>query len=331
MRWIGAALVLAATAAAEEPRPLPVRTSITLNRDGAVYFVEGRQKIPWGAEINVQKRIEIVGRGDDAVLEVAGALNLIGLPEGPCYISNLRIELAPRFRLVRLYDTLFRDGGGVFASADKPASGTLVIENAEMLRNVKLDVTMQGGKLRLLNTMFYHPVRITAVPEKGKSRATLKVDIISNFLQPFSTAKREDRSGYSGFVEGFFLTGAHKPVVRNNRFRGEAEIVDCPGLTFDGNRVDTERLVIRHTANGGFQRTKIQKCDFSLKELVLSSPAGKAKEKVSIDKCWFRGVTDPRSIHQSFIRDGNDDENCGVKALLRKINKRPLGLAGRPK
>jgi len=91
MRWIGAALVLAATAAAEEPRPLPVRTSITLNRDGAVYFVEGRQKIPWGAEINVQKRIEIVGRGDDAVLEVAGALNLVGLPEGACYISNLRI------------------------------------------------------------------------------------------------------------------------------------------------------------------------------------------------------------------------------------------------
>jgi hypothetical protein len=317
MRWIGVGLVLAATVAAEEPRPLPVRTSITLNRDRAVYYVEGRQTIPWGAEINVQKRIEIVGRGDDAVLEVAGALNLIGLPEGPCYISNLRIELAPRFRLVRLYETRFRDGGGVFASAEKPAAGTLVIENAKLLRNVNLDVTMQGGKLRLLNTVFYRPVRIKAVPEEGKSRATLKVDIISNFP--------------SGFMEGFFLTGAHKPVVRNNRFRGEAEIVNCPGLTFDGNRVDTDRLVIRHTVNGGFQRTKIQKCDFSLKELVLSSPAGKAKEKVSIDKCWFRGVTDPKSIHQSLIRDGHDDEKCGVKAVLRKINKKPLGLAGKPK
>jgi hypothetical protein len=331
MRWIGAALVLAATAAAGEERPLPVRTSITLNRDGAVYYVEGRQTIPWGAEVNVQKRIEIVGRGDDAVLEVAGALNLIGLPEGPCYITNLRIELAPRFRLVRLYETLFRDGGGVFASAERPAAGALVIENAELLRKVKLDVTMQGGKLRLLNTMFYHPVHIRAVPEEGKSGATLKVDVISNFLKPYALRKRTEWSGYSGFVEGFFLTGADKPVVRNNRFRGKAEIVDCPGLTFDGNRVDTDRLVIRHSVNGGFRKTRIQKCDFTLKELVLSSPAGKAKEKVPVDKCWFRGVTDPRSIHQSFIRDGNDDESCGVKALLRKINKTPLGLAGTPK
>jgi hypothetical protein len=331
MRWIAVGLVLAAAAAAGEERPLPVRASITLNRDGAVYYVEGRQTIPWGTEINVQKRIEIVGRGDDAVLEVAGALNLIGLPEGPCYITNLRIELAPRFRLVRLYETRFRDGGGIFTVAERPATGTLVIENAELLRKVKLDVTMQGGKLRLLNTMFYHPVHIRAVPEDGKSRATLKVDIISNYLKPRALGKRNDWSDYSGFVEGFFLTGAHKPVVRNNRFRGKAEIVDCPGLTFDGNKVDTDRLVIRHTVNGGFRRTKIQKCDFSLKELVLSSPAGKTKEKVPVDKCWFRGVTDPRSIHQTFIRDGNDDEGCGVKALLRKINKTPLCLAGKPK
>ena len=331
MRWIGAVLFLAAVAAADEGRPLPVRRSITLNRDGALYYVEGRQKIGWGTEINVQKRIEIVGRGDDAVLEVAGALNVIGIPEGDCYISNLRIELAPRFRLVRLYHVRFRDGGGIFASEEKPAAGRLVIENAELLRKVTLDVTMQGGKLRMLNTMFFHPVRIRAVPEEGKSLAKLEVDIISNYLKPLRLGARDDRSNYSGFVEGFFLTGAHKPLVRNNRFRGEAEIVDCPGLTFDGNRVDVDRLVIRHTVNGGFRKTKIQKCDFSLRELVLSSPAGKAHEKVPIDKCWFRGVTDPRSIHQSFIRDGHDDENCGVKALLRKINKRPLGLAGKPK
>jgi hypothetical protein len=254
---------------------------------------------------------------------------VIGIPGGACYISNLSIELAPRFRLVRLYETRFRDGGGIFAHAEKPATGTLVIENVELLRKVKLDVTMQGGKLRLLGTMFFQPVHIRAVPEEGKSRATLKVDIISNFAKP--REKRSDWSDYSGFLEGFFLTGAHKPVVRNNRFRGKAEIVDCPGLTFDGNKVDTDRLVIRHTRNGGFQRTKIQKCDFSLKELVLSSPAGKAKEKVPIDKCWFRGVTDPKSVHQSFIRDGHDSKECGVKAVLRKINKTPLKLAGTPK
>jgi len=331
MRWIGAVFFLAAVAAADEGRPLPVRSSITLNRDGALYYVKGRQRIAWGTEINVQKRIEIVGRGDDAVLEVAGALNVIGIPFGNCYISNLRIELAPRFRLVRLYHVRFRDGGGIFAPEEKPAAGTVVIENTEILRNVRLHLTMQGGKLRMLNTMFFHPVRIRAVPEEGKSRAKLAVDIISNYIKPIGLKVDDTGSGYSGFVEGFFLTGAYKPVVRNNRFRGEAEIVDCPGLTFDGNRVDVDRLVIRHTVNGGFKRTKIQKCDLSLRELVLSSPAGKAHEKVPIDKCWFRGVTDPRSIHQSFIRDGHDDEQCGVKALLRKINKRPLGLAGMPK
>jgi hypothetical protein len=331
MRWLGVALVLAATAAADDARPLPVRASITLNGDGAVYYVEGRRTIAWGTEINVHKRIEIVGRGDDAVLEVAGALNVIGIPEGFCYISNLRVELAPRFRLLRLYHVLFRDGGGIFVPEGRPAAGTVVIENAELLRKVKLDLTMQGGKLRLLNTMFFHPVHIRAVPEEGKRRATLQVDIISNFLQPLRPGAKDERSNYSGFVEGFFLTGAHKPVLRNNRFRGQAEIVDCPGLTFDGNKVDTERLVIRHTVNGGFQRTRIQKCDFSVKELVLSSPAGKAMEKVTIDKCWFRGVTDPKSVHQSFIRDGHDSEDCGVKAVLRKINKRPLGLAGKPK
>ena len=214
MRWIGAALVLAATAAAGEERPLPVRASITLNRDGAVYYVEGRQKIAWGTEINVHKRIEIVGRGDDAVLEVAGALNVIGIPEGYCYLSNLRIELAPRFRLLRLYHVLCRDGGGIFVPEGKPATGTVVIENGELLRKVKLDLTMRSGKLRLLNTMFFHPVHITAVPEEGKSRATLKVDIISNFLQPLRPGAKDERSSYSGFVEGFFLTGAHKAVLR---------------------------------------------------------------------------------------------------------------------
>ncbi|MHC4819861.1 MAG: hypothetical protein ACYTF8_17585, partial [Planctomycetota bacterium] len=252
MRWIGAALVLAATAAADEGRPLPVRASITLNRDGAVYYVEGRKTIAWATEVNVHKRIEIVGRGDDAVLEVAGALNVIGIPFGDCYISNLRIELAPHFRLLRLYHVRFRDGGGIFAPAEKPTAGTVVLENTEILRNVRLHLTMQGGKLRMLNTMFWHPVRIAAVPEEGKSRATLKVDIISNYIKPIGLKVDETASPYSGFVEGLHLTGAHKPVVRNNRIRGEAEFVDCSGLTFDGNRVDTDRLVIRHTVNGGF-------------------------------------------------------------------------------
>ncbi|MHC4550157.1 MAG: hypothetical protein ACYTEZ_15405 [Planctomycetota bacterium] len=330
MRRLWVIALLAAAAAADEERALPTRASATLNRDGATYYVEGRQRIAWGTEITVQKRIRIVGRGSGAVLEVAGKFQVIGITDGECEISNLRIEPAARFQVVRLDMTRFRDGGGIGTPKERPAAGTLVVENCELHQGVKLDVTLRGGKVRLLNTMFYDPVRLTAVPEEGKTRATLEVDIISNFLKPRRRGALDQGTSYSGFVEGLFLTGASKAIFRNNRLRGQAEFVDCPKLTFDGNRVDVDRLVIRHSVNGGFQRTKIQKSDFSGRTLVLQSPAGKAKEKVVIDKCWFRGVTDPRNIQQSFIRDGHDDPDCGVQAVLRKVNRRPLGLAGMP-
>ena len=50
-------LALAVPAAAQGTVPLPTKRSTILRKEGVVYFVEGRQKIPRGCEISVQKDV----------------------------------------------------------------------------------------------------------------------------------------------------------------------------------------------------------------------------------------------------------------------------------
>ncbi|MHC4934429.1 MAG: hypothetical protein ACYTGV_19825 [Planctomycetota bacterium] len=318
-----------AGARAEEERPLPTKNSIILSRGGTTYFVEGRQKIPWGCEISVQKDIKIVGRGKGAVLEVAGSLQVHGITDKEVVIKDLEIEPAARFEEIRL-DMVRMYGGGVKNPGKMPVDGRVILENTECHLGVQVDLTMTGGEVRILDCMFRKPVRIRGVPEEGKTKSTLKVDVTSCYLKARRRGAIKQGSLYSGLLGGLFLSGVRNPVVRINRLAGAAaEFVDCPGLMFDGNKVNCAKVVIRHSRNGGFKGTKILKCDFYSDKLILHSPAGKKRERVAIDKCWFLDLAKAKEIHAKVIEDGNDDPDCGVVAIFRKINTRPLELAGK--
>jgi len=317
-----------AVARGEDERPLPTKKSIILSRGGTTYVVEGRRKIPWGCEISVQKDIKIVGKGKGAVLEVAGSLQVHGITDREVVIENLEIEPAAKFEEIRL-DMVRMYRSGVKNPGKMPVEGRVILENAECHKGAKVDLTMTGGEVRILDCMFREPVRIRGVPEEGKTKSTLKVDVTSCYLKPRRRGAVTQGTRYSGLLGGLYLAGVRNPLVRINRLAGPAaEFVDCPGLMLDGNKINCAKVVIRHTKNGGFKGTKILKCDFYSGKLILHAPAGKKREKVAIDKCWFVDLTKAREIHAKVIEDGNDNPECGVVAIFRKINIRPLQLAG---
>jgi len=326
-------LCLAGSVSAGDEYPLPTRTSTILSRDGVTYFVEGRQTIPWGCEISVQKDVRIAGRGAGAVLVVEGELKVHGVTGKEVVIDGLSIEPAPKFGEIRL-DKVFVRGGATLRTPEGAAvDGRIVIENTDFEQGTHLDVRLTGGRIDLLNAMSYEPARIAgADPGEGK-RNRLTVNANGCFFKPTVRSGSSDgRTGYSGFLNGLFVSGAAEVLVRNCRMAGGAsEFADNGKLTFDGNKVDSERLVFKQSEPGRFKGLKLSKCDFYGRQIVLFAPKGKRKERVVIDKCWFRDVTDRRKIEQSFIHDGDDDEACGVYATFRKINKRPLQLAGKRK
>ncbi|MHC4340549.1 MAG: hypothetical protein ACYSX0_10100, partial [Planctomycetota bacterium] len=224
---------------------------------------------------------------------------------------------------VRMY------GGGVKNPGKMPVDGRVILENTECHVGASVDLTMTGGEVRILDCMFREPVRIRGVPKEGKAKSTLKVDVMSCYLKGRRRGAVKQGTSYSGLLGGLYLSGVRNPVVRINRLAGPAaEFVDCPGLMLDGNKINSAKVVIRHTTNGGFKGTKILKCDFYSDKLVLHSPAGKKREKVALDKCWFVDLTKAKEIQAKVIEDGNDNPECGVVAIFRKINTRPLKLAG---
>lgn len=318
-------LALAAVSAAGEERPFPVRRSINL-RSGGIYAVLDRQKIPQSVEITCKRNIRIVGRGDDAILEVEGSLQVKGQPRHPVVIEDVWIEPSATFEEIRLMNVVFR-GGGVRCPEGRTVRGRIIVENAEFDAATAFDVTLRGGEVNMLNATFRDPVRITGTPLPGK-RCSLKVNIIGCYFKPRGPGPQR---GYSGFLGGLLIKGARKAVVRDNRLAGrKSEFVDCATLTFDGNKVDSDELLFRQTRANGFGRTKLQKCDIYSRRVVLCAPRAKTKQRVPIDKCWFHGLRTPGEILARLLRDGHTDDTSGVYVVFRRIHTRPLGLAGSP-
>jgi hypothetical protein len=315
---------LATSIAWAEEEPLPLGKTVTPSRTGVTYFVEGRQTIAWGTEITIPQGARLVGR-PGSVLVVEGSLQVRGADLREVVIENLLIEPGARFEEIRL-DTVLFTGGGLKTGAT-PADGHVVIENSDLNRGTHLDLTMTGGHVDLLNATFHEPVRIRAAAPEG-GRCTVKVNLSGCYYDP--GRRQSKRSSQSGFVNGLAVQGIPDAAVRNCRLSGDkAEFVDCACVTFDGNVVNTAELVFRQSAPGAFLRTKVQKCDIYTPRVVFHAPPGKSKERVPLDRCWFRGLTRSQEISERIIRDGNDEAQCGVYVVLGKVNDRPLELAGK--
>lgn len=297
---------------AQEQVPFPTRKSTILRKERVVYYVEGRQKIPWGCEISCQKDVHVVARGSNAVLEVAGSLQAHGVSTREIIFEGVTIEPAPRCEDIHLDMVIFRKGGGLKTPKGKPVHAKIFVENTEFNDSSALDIELTKGRVDLSATESYGPVRVTGVAEEGRRSSNLVLMV------------RGCR-----FDQGLFVTGARDATIRINHLRGDrSEFVDCHELTFDGNKVNSEVLLFRQTKSGRFSKTKLQKCDIYSNSVRFEAPVGKSKEKVSLDKCFFKGFTRKKEILAAVIHDARNNEKSGVMAVFRKVNKRPLELAG---
>ncbi len=299
--------------AAPEEKPFPVAKQTILREEGAVYYVDGRQKIAAGIEIAVQKDIHIKGRGN-AVLEVEGELQLHGVSAREIILEGVTIELAPAFQECRIDMCIFRNGGGVRTAPEKASVGRLFIENTTFSDSAQLDIVFAGDQVDLQASSSNAPVRIRAATPEGASKNSVKLMVMNN----------------GALNGGLVVENVADVTVRTNLLRGpNTTFQDCGVVIFDANKVESSVLEFRQSKPGNFGRTKMQKCDVYTDKIVVFAPRDpKTLERFPVDKCWFKGVTDKKQLLSTVFVDAADDPRCGVQVEIAKVMERPLELAG---
>ncbi len=310
----------AAGAAAPEEEPLPVGKQAILRKEGATYFVEGRQKVAAGIELAIQKDVKIVGRGKDAVLEVEGELQVHGVKDREVVFENVTIELAPKFTEIHIDMCKFR-GGGIRTAQEKASVGRLFIENSYFEGSAVLDVVWAGDNIDLQRIWSDRPVRVRGVVPEGATRNTVKLMVMNCCPMP---------QGSFVLNGGLVVEGIADVTVRTNLLRGPPTVFkNCPVVIFDANKVESAGVEFRQDRPGCFGQTKIQKCDMYTTKVLAWSPRNeKDMETIPVDKCWFKGETDRKKLLSTVFNDADDDPTSGVRFNLLKVMDRPLELAG---
>lgn len=301
-----------ARAADETTEPFPVDKSRILREGNVVYLVEGRMTIPRGVEVSCQKNVIVRGVGEGATIVVEGSLQGHGVGAREIIFENVMIEPAAKCEDLHLDMVIFRSGGGIRTGKEKATDGKLFLENTRLTDGAVFDVEMVEGSVDLSSFKCDTVAKLVALDREG-SPNKLKVKIRG-----------------SQFTKGLELRNADDVTVRINTFNGErVTFVDCGSLIFDGNKVTAKRVEIVQQKAGRQAKTKLQKCDFYCDEISVWAPLEKGKsDVVTVDKCYFKGETDEDAIHEKFLRDGRDLESNGATFKLKKVNERPLELAG---
>lgn len=325
---LAAACLLAAApgagAADDEAKPLPVAKTAIL-KSGGTYFVEGRVRIPKGVEITVQKDTKIVGRGEDAAIEVVGALAIHGVTDGAVAIAAVTIEVQAKFESLRVDMAVFSGRSrGIVTPKDTPCDGRIVVLNTEFKETASVDVTMSGNEVDLQRVYMAAPARVRAVDPPGSPGNRVKLNVLN-----CCTATGIGVPG--ALMGGIVVERVADVTVRGTRICGDtAKFADCGAVEFDGNQVKCATLEFAQSAPGRFGRTSISNCDLLCEKIVVWSPAAPGKaESIPCDKCWFDGETNEKTVRDKYLRDKDDDPKCGVTVKLTKLMERPLLLAGK--
>lgn len=303
------ALALGSGPVAAEPdeTPLPVEKSSLLKDRDTTYVVEGRQTIPSGVEITLQKGVRLVGRGG-AVLVVEGQFVAHGISGTEISISGLRIVPGDEVQQLHL-DMCDFSGGGVVTEKDRSTDGMITLENCDF-GSAPVDLAIRAGKLKVMSVQCGSVLRIRGVAPEGK-RNRAEASIRTSSLR--------------GGIE---ITGVEDVTMRGNALRGTTVLFkDVEKLAFDANKVESGTLAFEQSVAGRFRKTKIDKCDLLCATLRVFAPVGeKTRETVVIQKCWFGGVLDEDELAE-IVQDREDDETNAVKVRIKKPSKRPIGLA----
>ncbi len=313
MKWgsIAAACLVAAaplnapTSRADEPQEVPFPTSRTtvLRDEDVVYVVDGRQRIPPGVEITGQQGIRIQGR-NGGVIAVEGALVVHGVTGNEVHIQGVRIELEDEVKQLHLDKCEIAAGSGVVTPEGKTAYGMITIENCHFEGSPGIDLSLTGGKVKVMSVLTGPTVRIRGVDADGKK----------NHLYGMV---------YNGKLTGLDVENVDDLTVRGVVLKGSPlRLAGNRTLVFDTNHVEGGVIAFEQPEAGGFRKTKITKCDFMGTTIRCFAPAGESKhDRVTLDKCFFGGEIDPDAIAKQ-VEDSEDDPENNVRVLVKNPSKR---------
>ncbi|MHC4859755.1 MAG: hypothetical protein ACYTDY_06655, partial [Planctomycetota bacterium] len=256
--------------------PFPVNKTQILRREKVVYVVTGRMKIPKGVEITCLRDVYVVGKGEGAVIEVEGRLKVHGVQDREVIFENVVVELAPEYQHVHMDMAIFRKGAALKTPARKAVQGKLFLELVDFREDAQLALTFSSGSIDVRSTCSATPTIIKAVT--GKKAEENKVRLFV-----FGCAESHmDPVRHPGLIGGLIVEGVHDATVRINRMAGPLSAFrNCKTLLFDGNKVNSTKLEFMQYEAGGFQKTKIIKCDIYSEKVTFYS--GKVDEK-TVDK-----------------------------------------------
>ncbi|HTF89500.1 MAG TPA: hypothetical protein VK843_13895 [Planctomycetota bacterium] len=315
---IASTLLLGTGARAQDA--FPTSKTVTLKEDGRTWWIDERAEIASTVSIVNLRATKIEGRAKDGkenVLFVSGSLELKAVTGGKVLLENVWIELAPDAKSLYLSHCEFI-GGGVRSQGKLSTAAKIFTEITTFGKDSSCSLAMHAGSVDMQATHSNAPVVFTgiALSEKSPNRTNLSI----------LTCNGEQR----GLLGGLQVSGMADVQVRHTVLGGAStRIVDCPKLDFDGNNVQSVNLQFVQTVYGNFGATKIHNCDFRSDKIEFRTPAPEKKlEKVILDHCWFRGLTEAEKIGALMVIDHANDATTGVTIGYAKISPSALGLAG---
>lgn len=317
-----ALFVLTLAALAQEPFPTDKTT--TLRAEGASYFVEGRCKIPSSVDIVSLRATRIVGRGEEAVLEVSGSLELKAVTGGEVVLENVWIELAADAKSLYFSRCSFKSGG-IRTAADAPTSAKVFGENNWFENSASFDVAVTAADIAVHGGGSRKPFVVRGLPISDKAANKSRL-----FMLSWNGQENGRQKGLNGGLE---VDGVADVLIRNCVVRGaQTRLANCAKLEFDGNLVLSSRAEFVQSTYGRFGSTRISNTDFRLDDkLRLISPAQEKKaERLLLDHCWFGGPVEPAEVTGPIVVDQTVDPSTGVLAIYKKTSPTPNGLAGQP-
>lgn len=317
-------MILWTARAAATQQPFPTEKTTTLREEGTSYFVEGRTKIASSVDISSLRATHIVGRGEEAVLEVSGSLELKAVTGGEVILENVWIELAADAKSLYFSRCTFRSGG-IRTGEDAPTSAKVFGENNWFENQARFEVAVTGADIAVHGGGSRRPFVVRGVPVSDKAANKSRL-----FMLSWNGQENGRQKGLNGGLE---VDGVADVLIRNCIVRGaQTRLANCPKLEFDGNLVLSSKAEFLQTAYGRFGSTRIANTDFKLDDkLRLVSPAqDKKAERLLLDHCWFGGPTEPAEITGPIVVDQTVDPSTGVLATYKKTSPTPNGLAGQP-
>jgi hypothetical protein len=318
-------------AAQDRSRPLPVDRTRKLIEEEAVWTVEGRVRIPRGIEVTVLRNCIIRAKGSEpAVIEVEGGFDAVGVLAKEVVFENVVVEPQAKFEKIHMDMVIFRGGGGVRTPKDASVDGSLAVENVDFLKGASFDVEFTRGSVALATACALGNSRIRTTDREGTGPSQVRIVVRGCNQDPEHYCTPHSRR--VGLVGGLEVDGGDEVTVITNRLGGALAAVRNWGrkLIFDGNKVTAGKLEFSHVEAGRFPLVQCAKLDVYAAKVSATAPPKKGvRDVLTMDRCWFRGIVEPKRIFEDVILDGSDDpESNGVRVQLPKINERAMCLAG---